>query len=355
MIWFKNPQPAKTKNRSGFDPKVQGVYVPENIDFSSFEYPFIKEFTDTLSSILNIQINYKDSSTLTISENQIIKRIKQDLILSKEYFGDYINKIHSLNKLRFLKSITSTRVFSEFFSADTVYFRNNVMHYIDGEDTTELHTMKNAVYAIVNHDTVGSMIFSKDKIDGFILFDNSLVEIHITDSSVLVSEEKETLYEAYYTDTTLLIFEENDTVALAFYSENALNIVSESDTLKCPIIIGKIYINLGNCEETMFYITERCILRKLNSSYYLNRLSGEKDSGHWLVSQLNLDNDVLSLSKIYRYNPYNALEKLKEVTKVTVFKKDSVSYYFVDPSKREFKKFVKLDGFAESERYKRWK
>jgi len=301
-IRFKNPQPAKTKNRSVFDLKIQGVYVPVNVDFYSFEDPGLKELTDTLSAILNIHINIKDTSTITISENQIIRRNKEDLILGKEYFGDYFKKIRHLNTYRFLESIISTNEFNDFFDPDTVYYQDNVICLIVGSDTIELHPMENAFYAVANHDTVVSIFFSKYHIDGVIVLDSSLVKIQINDSSILISADDSAgginfHGGVYYTDTTLLIITDNDTMAQAFITENELCINLPNKALDCPIISGKIYINLQNKVETLFCITDKCILRELNNSYYLNRLRGKNDSCYWSVSQLRLDNDVLALVK----------------------------------------------------------
>ena len=372
-IRFKNPQPENTKNRSGFGREIQGVYISEKRDFAGLEFSSLKEFTDTLSAILDIHINIVDSTTLTISEKHIIRKEKEDLVLGKEFFGDYLDKILRIERLRFLKSVTSTRFFYGDSETDTVYFRNNVMFYIDKSDTTEIHVMKNALYAIANHDTVVNIDFSKDQMDAFIVYDSSQLMIHITDSSILVFRDDLTV-EASFRDTALFVYKGDDTLALASYTDNALHLYSnailtyvmslylfrgnmpdidaEYDTLILPVYDGDIHINFTNKVDTMFRLSDKTILRKYKNSYYLNTFRGTGDSCYWHVSQLSLNNGVLSHSKIC---PSDALVKLYEITEVTEIKQKSNSVYIVDPSKREFRKFIKSDGFSEHTYFKKSK
>ena len=96
--------------------------------------------------------------------------------------------------------------------------------------------------------------------------------------------------------------------------------------------------------DTIFRISEKNILKSFKRKYYLNMY---RNSSEWEVKQLFLDNDTLWINAI-------AVDDKKLLEHLPTFKeKDTkfVSKYRIDPTKRQFKKFVKQGGFMDKEKY----
>jgi hypothetical protein len=102
-----------------------------------------------------------------------------------------------------------------------------------------------------------------------------------------------------------------------------------------------VYGTLHYC-DTLFRVCENGVLKKFKGHYFLSSKSGEG----WFVQKLTCSGDVISLSEIAVKAD---IQKLKDITHAPA---DSIQYHF-NPSKREFKKFLKEDGFSESEEYLR--
>jgi len=92
--------------------------------------------------------------------------------------------------------------------------------------------------------------------------------------------------------------------------------------------------------DTLFSLSSQHILKKFKGAYFLNIPYGELD---WEVQQLRVDGDSLSISSISE----KSVDKLPPPA-------DTGRLHF-DPSKREFKKFVKRNGFGEGETFVRKK
>lgn len=97
--------------------------------------------------------------------------------------------------------------------------------------------------------------------------------------------------------------------------------------------------------DTLFLISETNVLKKFKGYYFLN-LRYDKES--WQVKQLGLHRGQLSIGKI---STQEDIDKLKEISESAL---DSLPYQF-QPTKRQFKKFVKANGFSDTETFMKMK
>lgn len=97
-------------------------------------------------------------------------------------------------------------------------------------------------------------------------------------------------------------------------------------------------------EDTLFCITGKNELKKFKGYYFLNFA----DSSTWHVWKLSLTKGILSINTISTNEEINNLREITETTS------DTTSYNF-KPTKRQFTKFVKQDGFKSAEYYVRLK
>ncbi len=95
--------------------------------------------------------------------------------------------------------------------------------------------------------------------------------------------------------------------------------------------------------DTLFHISENNILKKLKGYYFLNINYGDDI---WEVKKLALQKGNLIIASI---SDKDGIKKLKEISETTA---DTISSHFT-LTRRQFKKFVKEDGFTEQEVFSR--
>lgn len=95
--------------------------------------------------------------------------------------------------------------------------------------------------------------------------------------------------------------------------------------------------------DTIFNLKNKNILKKYKGYYFLNK-EIEK-TGFWEVEKLSLTNGVLKINGIETENEINLLESITET------KRDTLKLFSVKPTKKQFKKFIKNNGFTKGEIY----
>lgn len=94
--------------------------------------------------------------------------------------------------------------------------------------------------------------------------------------------------------------------------------------------------------DTLFNLKQNDILRKLKGYYFLNVANEDKN---WNVTKLKFKNNIVSLNDIRTEEEINILE---EVTETAV---DTIHPATFKLSKKQFRKFVKQNGFTEGNVY----
>ena len=94
--------------------------------------------------------------------------------------------------------------------------------------------------------------------------------------------------------------------------------------------------------DTLFQMDYGNVVRKFKGYYFLNT---RYDKTSWAVEKMNLSKGQLIISSI---STKEDIENLKKITETT---QDTVTNYNFTVSKKEFKKFVKNDGFSDSETF----
>lgn len=98
--------------------------------------------------------------------------------------------------------------------------------------------------------------------------------------------------------------------------------------------------------DTLFQISEEAILKKFRGYYFLN-FSYHEDG--WEVKKLQYKKEKLTISSISQKEDIENLKSIMESDQ------DTVIPYKFKASKRQFKEFVKNDGFTDSEIFVRSK
>lgn len=94
--------------------------------------------------------------------------------------------------------------------------------------------------------------------------------------------------------------------------------------------------------DTIFNISRENVLRKTKGYYFLN--SKDKEN-NWSVKKVLLKNGQLNI------NPISTNQEIELLEKITGTKKDTVKPFVLKPTKKQFKEFVKRNGFTEGEVY----
>lgn len=355
QLFFKKPQPENTKDQTGFYRKVQGTYLLLGRNFSTDEYfglepQDVREFVEILSGLLDLGILYTDSTWLKIEEEQIIRYHRQNLILEKQTFTDYMERLRQLNDLESLSKLMSTSLFTKIYKPDSIIRKNDVLCFMEDE-TLQLHHTENALYVIEDQDTVGEIIFSVDQAGSPVVSPDSIVRIVITDSALCVIGKDGITQEITFTDSTLYVFENGEPNGAVFYSENSLLLIDDKDTASYLVSGDQIDFILQEETDTLFNLSDNSTLRKLRGNYYLN-FGCNKDSCNWNVYLLAPGHNGLSLSYI---NIATDLLIMKSITDVTELPHDRSTTYLADPTRREFLKFVREGGFSNTEEYSKMK
>ena len=164
------------------------------------------------------------------------------------------------------------------------------------------------------------------------------------DQSVFPEKMIET-YHNYETDIDLII--EKELILSKQYFRDTL---SEKDLLKIQEEIevtsvklnDSLFIASYNVTDTIFNLLQNDILRKLKGYYFLNIANEDKN---WNVTKLKFKNNIVSLNTIRTEEEINTLEELTETTV------DTIRPATFTLSKKQFRKFVKQNGFTEGNVY----
>jgi len=97
--------------------------------------------------------------------------------------------------------------------------------------------------------------------------------------------------------------------------------------------------------DTLFLLSDENVLKKFKGYYFLSFLYQKQG---WEVKKISLSEGNLSLSHISTQAEIDTLKELAESTY------DSLPYRF-RPTRKQFKKFVKSEGFVDSETFVRLK
>lgn len=104
-----------------------------------------------------------------------------------------------------------------------------------------------------------------------------------------------------------------------------------------------------NYKDTVFFIGGNNILKYFKKQYFLNN---KVEDNIWYVRKMYIDNNgylvIADLSSI------DEIDNLKEVTEVNEIRGDSSSKimrYSANPTKKQFKEFVKKGGFTQVNRF----
>ena len=167
------------------------------------------------------------------------------------------------------------------------------------------------------------------------------VYFSLSDSSTLSISEKmiKRTYDFYYKihpnqlDSTARL--SGDTLINVETNERQL-IKRDGDSLKIHF----------HSVDTLFQMDYDNVVRKFKGYYFLNT---RYDKTSWAVEKMNLSKGQLIISSI---STKEDIENLKEITETA---QDTISNYNFTATKRQFKKFVKNDGFSDSETFVRLK
>jgi hypothetical protein len=99
----------------------------------------------------------------------------------------------------------------------------------------------------------------------------------------------------------------------------------------------------ANWKDTLFMITDNNVLKKFKGYYFLNI---RYDDSVWEVKKLSLKKGTLTIGSA---SDKDDIQKLKEITETT----DDTTAITFSLTKRQFKEFVKQDGFGEQETFTR--
>ncbi|WP_291722141.1 hypothetical protein [Bernardetia sp.] len=158
----------------------------------------------------------------------------------------------------------------------------------------------------------------------------------ISDKSII--GHKKTIVSFYKrdfdTDSTILTDEE----ILSVFADKNCNVKIIGDSIK------------GICIDidTVFYLSDQHILKRVKGSYFLNR---KESKNFWSVNRLSLTNDSLFIGYIF---PSDTLLNYGFVSKnETADEKGEIESieYLISPSKKEFKEIANSDIFIEENCY----
>jgi hypothetical protein len=95
-------------------------------------------------------------------------------------------------------------------------------------------------------------------------------------------------------------------------------------------------------KDTIFSINKENVLKKMKGYYFLNIKNSENN---WIVKKLHFKNRLLNLNDI------STKEEIEILEEITETKKDSSKTFVLKPTKKQFREFVKKNGFSDGEVY----
>lgn len=165
--------------------------------------------------------------------------------------------------------------------------------------------------------------------------------LSLSDSSTLIINEK-LIQRTYNFDYKIHPNELDSTARLS--GDTLINIeTKEKELIKREG--DSLLIHIHNV-DTLFFMNYNSIVKKYKGYYFLNT---RYDKTNWSVEKMKLSKGQLIISGIPTKED---IEVLKEITETAT---DTVSKYNFTTTKRQFKKFVKNDGFSDSEVFVRLK
>jgi len=109
---------------------------------------------------------------------------------------------------------------------------------------------------------------------------------------------------------------------------------------------GDSLVNHIHYIDTLFQMNYDNVVREFKGYYFLNK---RYDKGSWVVKKIHLSKGQLVISII---STKLDIDNLKEITETSL---DTVPLYKFSATKRQFKKFIKKDGFSDTETFVRQK
>jgi hypothetical protein len=95
-------------------------------------------------------------------------------------------------------------------------------------------------------------------------------------------------------------------------------------------------------KDTVFFLNTTNVLRKWRGYYFLNSKNSDNT---WVVQKLFLKKGQLGINGI------STKEEIAMLAQITNTSMDSIPPFLVKPSKKQFKTFVKSNGFSVGEVY----
>jgi len=180
-------------------------------------------------------------------------------------------------------------------------------------------------------DTENLTTFPK-KIRGEYLSSMNNSTLKITDNSIFRIYDQVSKIQIKQLDSNLRL--SGDTIIN--FKTNEKSIVKRS---------GDTLIENIHCIDTTFVISEKNVLRKYKGYYFLNTLHHENK---WEVKKMELSKGELTVSSISDKKDFEQLKEITESIQDTIPKTFSMN-------KKQFKEFVKDEGFRDSETFVRLK
>lgn len=118
---------------------------------------------------------------------------------------------------------------------------------------------------------------------------------------------------------------------------------AENGTREKVIVKGDTIMQHASWKDTLFSISTDHVLKRFKGYYFLNN---RYDNNAWEVKKLSLKKGVLTVGGISNEED---IQKLKEITETVA---DTTTTHFT-LTRRQFKKFIRQDGFAEQETFNR--
>lgn len=152
---------------------------------------------------------------------------------------------------------------------------------------------------------------------------------------------------AFHTDLTienqivLLTTHFNDTINTADLQQLSSEIKVDAQPLNDSLFIATYAVT-----DTVFTLSNQQVLRKWKGHYFLN---SQQENKLWEVKKLTYKNNIVSVSNIVSEEAIAQLDQLTETAT------DSIRPKTYTLNKKQFKQFVKENGFSESNAYVRKK
>lgn len=152
-------------------------------------------------------------------------------------------------------------------------------------------------------------------------------------------------YHNYENNADLII--ENQTVLLRNHFQDTLNKSALTELQKqteitSSLLNDSLFIAKYTLTDTLFDVSKGDIIRKWKGHYFLN---AQNQENNWEVQKLTYKNQIVSINDI---TEEESLLKLDEITDTP---NDTIRPKTYTVTKKQFKEFVKQNGFSEQNSY----